>query len=503
VSEPPRPASDRALVLAPFGRDAAVAAAILREAGIENAICEDVPCLMRDLRAGAALAIIVEEALHDQDYSELAHWVDAQPAWSDFPIIVLARRGGDIERNPAAGRFIQTLGNVTFLERPFHPTTLVSVAQTAMRGRRRQYEARERLEELRAAEERFRTIAENIPTLCWMADPEGHVVWFNSRWYEYTGTTPEDQDSQTWDRVHDPDVLPEVRERWRHSIETGEPFEMTFPLRGADGVFRPFLTQVVPLRDGQGNIVRWFGTNTNVIREHRDRERLRLMVNELNHRVKNTLATIQAIATLTLRSDGSPDQLRESLTARILALSKAHDVLTDTQWSGADLREIAARAGVPYESTDQLHPRLRIDGPTVRLPPRTAIAVALALHELATNAAKYGALCVADGHVELNWGFVSMDGGRVLRIVWREIGGPPVKPPKRAGFGSRMIQRGLAADLNGRVEVDYRPEGVVCTIEARIDPLEDGIEFDPFLNGEVRSFTDRVERNDPPTARPS
>lgn len=491
MTAPGDPISVRALVLAPFGRDAAVASAILSEAGVENLVCADIGCLVRDLREGAGLVILVEEVLHQEDYSELAHWVENQPAWSDLPIIVLAKRGGDIERNPAVGRFTRALGNVTFLERPFHPTTLVSVAQTAIRGRRRQYEARERLDELRAAEERFRTIADNIPTLCWMADPGGAIVWFNSRWYEYTGTKPEQQEGWGWESAHDPETLPDVLKRWRHSLATGEPFEMTFPLRGADGVYRPFLTQVVPLKDARGRIVRWFGTNTNVTREHRDRERLRLMVNELNHRVKNTLATIQAIASLTLRGDESPEQLRESLTARILALSKAHDVLTDTQWAGADLRDIAARAGVPFESSDH-DKRIRIDGPLVRLPPRTAIAVALAFHELATNAAKYGALSTDGGHVDLSWSVSGWEGPRRLRIVWRETGGPPVKPPLRTGFGSRLIQRGLSADLNGRVDLDYRPEGVVCTIEAKLeDQFEGGkAEFGLTLPSEPRTFSE-------------
>jgi PAS domain S-box-containing protein len=461
----------RALILAPWGRDAKVAAAILQEAGVENAICTDMPCLISDLQEGAALALIVEEALHDQDYGDLARWVEAQPAWSDFPIIILAPRGGGLERNPAAERYVRALGNVTFLERPFHPTTLVSVVQTAMRGRRRQYEARERLDELRSAEERFRTLAENIPTLCWMASPDGHVFWFNSRWYEYTGARPGEHEGWGWASAHDPQTLPAVTERWRHSLETGEPFEMTFPLRGADGVFRPFLTQVVPMRDAQGRIFRWFGTNTNVSREHRDRERLRLMVNELNHRVKNTLATIQAIAAMTLRGEENPQTVRDNLTARILALSKAHDVLTDTQWSGAELSEIAALAAIPFGASSD-GGRIKANGPPVRLPPKTAIAVALAFHELATNAAKYGALSGETGRVSLTWTLGYGRGSTSLRIVWRETGGPPVTPPNRTGFGTRLIKRGLAADLNGSVQIDYPPEGVVCVITAEMPDVD-------------------------------
>jgi PAS domain S-box-containing protein len=485
-----QPRSERALILAPRGRDAAVAAKILCEAKFAISICADIPGLMRDLEEEAGFAIIVEEALHEQDYSDLARWVDAQPAWSDFPIIILAQRGGDLERNPAVARFTKALGNVVFLERPFHPTTLVSVALTALRGRRRQYEARERLEELRLAEERFRTLADNIPTLCWMARPDGEIFWYNSRWYEYTGSTFEEKKGWGWEQVHDPNVLPEVTRRWRHCLETGEPFEMSFPLKGADGVFRPFLTQVVPLRDERGRIVRWFGINANVTREHRDRERLRLMVNELNHRVKNTLATVQAIATLSLRSEAPPESVRDSLTARILALSRAHDVLTDTQWSGADLREIATLAGVPFESGDRVQ-RIRTRGPQVRLAPKTAIAMALAFHELATNAVKYGALSTLAGRIDLEWTLEPVGPEPMLRVVWRESGGPTVKTPRRTGFGTRLIQRGLAADLNGHVTIDYRPEGVVCTIEARLREAPET----PVLGagmGERRSFQREV-----------
>jgi signal transduction histidine kinase/ActR/RegA family two-component response regulator len=139
-------------VLAPSGRDAAIAAAILKEAGIRAEICGDLAGLCNELKAGAAAALVVEEALTDSDMTSLVYWVDSQPPWSDFPFVVLSARGGGPERNPAAVRLLQALGNVSFLERPFHPTTLVSIVQAAFRGRTRQYEARERMEEIRKAE---------------------------------------------------------------------------------------------------------------------------------------------------------------------------------------------------------------------------------------------------------------------------------------------------------------------------------------------------------------
>jgi two-component sensor histidine kinase len=355
--------SARALILAPFGRDATVARAILEEAGFHAEVCLDVPSLTRACAEGAGLALIVEEVLINEDYAPLARWVDAQAAWSDFPIVILARRGAGLERNPAAMRFTQALGNVTFLERPFHPTTLVSMVQTALRGRLRQYEARDRLDALRAA----------------------------------------------------------------------------------------------------------------VSRQQRDQRHLRLMVNELNHRVKNTLATVQSIVAQTMRGAEMSLRARETLTSRILALSKAHDVLTDEQWSGADLSEIAAQAAQPF-LTGLGEGRIALDGPSVRVPPKTAIAIALALHELATNAVKYGALSVPEGHVTFSWKLSRVGRRRELHAVWRELDGPHVSPPTRAGFGTRLIQRGLAADLNGQVEITYPADGVVCTIDACLDSSDDEAE---------------------------
>lgn len=144
--------SERALLLTPRGRDAAIAQAILADAGVTADICADTPALVAAMARGAGLAVVADEALHDVDLNRLARWIGSQPPWSDFPFILLTGRGGGVERNPAARRALMMLGNVAFLERPFHPTTLVSAVQSALRGRRRQYEARERLDEIERAE---------------------------------------------------------------------------------------------------------------------------------------------------------------------------------------------------------------------------------------------------------------------------------------------------------------------------------------------------------------
>jgi PAS domain S-box-containing protein len=147
-------------------------------------------------------------------------------------------------------------------------------------------------EALRASEEQFRSLANSIPNLAWMAQPDGHIFWYNGRWYEYTGTNPEEMEGWGWQSVHDPAVLPTVLERWKRSIETGEPFEMTFPLKGADGRFRSFLTRVEPIKDSEGTVVRWFGSNTDITaqQEAEEREKKARATAELLNRVGPLLA---------------------------------------------------------------------------------------------------------------------------------------------------------------------------------------------------------------------
>jgi len=156
--------SERALILAPQGRDAFIAARILGEAGLTTDICDDLPKLVEEVTLGAGVAVLTDDTIQNADIKNLVGWVGSQPSWSDFPFVLLTERGGGLERNPTAARQMEALGNVAFLERPFHPTTLVSVVKTAIRARRRQYEARSRLEELRATEIKLRAVNETLET---------------------------------------------------------------------------------------------------------------------------------------------------------------------------------------------------------------------------------------------------------------------------------------------------------------------------------------------------
>ena len=200
-------------------------------------------------------------------------------------------------------------------------------------------------------------------------------------------------------------------------------------------------------------------TDRKQVEEHRD-----LLAKELSHRVKNTLATIQSIVRQTLRRSTSLQEAEVALDARIQSLAAAHDVLTRDSWEGATLTEVVTVALRPF--MDDQERRFEIVGPALRLGSRVALALAMALHELATNAVKYGALSNETGHVLLNWTMVDGVPPHRLRLRWQETGGPPVHPPTRTGFGSRMIERALATEIGGTAQIDYRPDGVVFTAEA-------------------------------------
>lgn len=201
-------------------------------------------------------------------------------------------------------------------------------------------------------------------------------------------------------------------------------------------------------------------------------ERRALLINELNHRVKNTLATVQSFAAQTLRSAKTIPEAREAFEARLLALAKAHNILTDELWEGADLRDVVAEATAAYRD-GAAPPRFHIEGPNVRLQPKAVLALSMALHELATNAVKYGALSNGTGGVEISWD-VDRNNPQRFHFRWTEKDGRPVPAPRRRGFGSRLVEQGLPQDLAGAARLCFAREGLVYTIEAPLEEVSGG-----------------------------
>jgi len=329
---------------------------------------------------------------------------------------------------------------------------------------------------LRESEARFRTLAENLPALCWIAEADGAIVWYNNRWYEYTGTTPEAMKGWGWQIAHHPEVLPIVLERWNVSIRTGQPFEMTFPLMGADGQYRPFLTRVAPVRDEAGAIVRWIGTNFDIAEQQRHQRHLQLMVNELNHRVKNTLAVVQAIAQQTFGRDTADPAARDAFEGRLAALASAHNLLTQESWEPTSLLRVVKEAVHAHNGNAK---RFTIEGPDIAIEPKAGVTLAIALHELCANATKYGALSVSGGRVTIRW-IIGGEHEPRLKLVWRETNGPPVTAPSRRGFGSRMIERALAAELHGTAKLEFPREGLVAEIDAPLPRIAVASENEPW-----------------------
>ena len=220
------------------------------------------------------------------------------------------------------------------------------------------------------------------------------------------------------------------------------------------------------------------GSHTAQVVEQRQARHLQLLIDELNHRVKNTLAIVQSLAQQTFRGDAATPEARLAFDGRLVALASAHNLLTREHWEFADLHDLVVQSlrALGVETT-----RFTIDGPRLRLAPKTAVTIAMALHELATNASKYGALSGDGGRVSVTW-TADGDTERRLRLTWAEAGGPPVVPPARQGFGSRMIERALASELGGSVVLDFDTDGVACRIEATLPP-PDALAAEPLSLG--------------------
>ena len=221
---------------------------------------------------------------------------------------------------------------------------------------------------------------------------------------------------------------------------------------------------ISPVRDEDGDIVQYFASLVDLTKQKENEVQLKMLIGELNHRVKNTLSTVQSIVRQTLRTSSDPGTIRDSIESRLFALSRSHDLLTREKWESAGLHDIVHDAMEPYVVSGGRTDRIVITGENIRFMPKAALALGIAFNELATNAVKYGALANAAGSILIEWSTETAPAGKRLVLKWQEKGGPVVTPPAHKGFGSRVIERGLAHELAGSVHRDYRPDGLLCTM---------------------------------------
>ncbi len=223
--------------------------------------------------------------------------------------------------------------------------------------------------------------------------------------------------------------------------------------------------EISPVHDREGEVVQHFASFIDLTKHKLEQTQAQLLIAELNHRVKNTLSTVQSIVRQALRNDSDVEIVRHSIEARLFALARSHDLLTRGQWQGAGILDLVNEAMNSFGAAGAQAGRFTITGTNLLLTPNAALAFGIALHELATNAVKFGALSNEAGAILIGWVVEPRPGGDHLVFRWQEVDGPPVIPPSRRGFGSRVIERGLATELSGLVQLDFAPTGVVCIID--------------------------------------
>ncbi|WP_137389408.1 PAS domain-containing sensor histidine kinase [Rhodoligotrophos defluvii] len=326
-------------------------------------------------------------------------------------------------------------------------------------------------ERLRQSERHTRELLEALPAAVYTTDAEGRITFYNQAAVELSGRTPKlgsDQWCVTW-RLYTPDGVPLPHDQCPMAVSLRE----GRPIRGVeavaerpDGTRVPFLPYPTPLLDADGKVVGAINMLVDISERKKAEMRQKVLIDELNHRVKNTLATVQALTRQTARHAAGTQDFVETLEARLMALSRAHDLLTRRHWQGANLADLLGEVIAPYVG---LPNRLRIGGPPVDLSPRVAVAMTMACNELATNTAKYGALSRPGGILTVQWDVERSAKGAVLNLTWLEAGGPPVSPPARPGFGMRLLARCIEADLGGTVDLKFDPEGASCRIGVPLD----------------------------------
>ncbi|WP_342163889.1 sensor histidine kinase [Methylobacterium sp. SD21] len=327
-------------------------------------------------------------------------------------------------------------------------------------------------------ERRLNAVLNNASVSIFLMDDRQHCIYMNRAAEELTGWTLDEvlaRDCPLHDIVHH--TYPDGRPFPLHECAIDRAFPENNQERGEevfvhrDGHFYPVGFTASPIRDDSANIIGTIIEVRNISEEKAAAERQRLLINELNHRVKNTLATVQSIAAQTFR--GRTDlAVRAVFDARMTALSTAHNVLVEDNWESASLISVIERSLAPHLLAEVDINRFRLNGPDARLHPKVAVTLAMALHELMTNAAKYGALSTGEGRVSVTWALSDLGGGQQqLDLTWQEQDGPPVTPPTRKGFGSRLIERQLPLEFDGSAVITYAPAGVVCAMRIPLTQL--------------------------------
>lgn len=325
---------------------------------------------------------------------------------------------------------------------------------------------------LRESDLRFRTLADAFPHMVWSTLPDGFHDYYNARWYDFTGVPEGSTDGEAWNGMFHADDQERAWARWRHSLASGEPYEIEYRLRHHSGDYRWVLGRAMPMRDDSGKIIRWMGTCTDIHEQKAHAEQNEILSRELSHRIKNIFAVIAGLIGLSARRMPVNRQFAAELQGRIAALGRAHEFvrphsersrpLVKTESLLAVCRDILS----PYPA--MADGRIRITGEDLRIDDRGATPIALLIHELATNAMKYGALSTDDGTIALT----AVRSRDIGEISWVERGGPSIDgEPGQIGFGTRLAELSVVSQLGGTLERRWDREGLTATVKVPLKSL--------------------------------
>ncbi|WP_064707358.1 PAS domain-containing sensor histidine kinase [Rhizobium bangladeshense] len=335
--------------------------------------------------------------------------------------------------------------------------------------------AKQMEDQIRASEQHMRDLLEALPAAIYTTDQAGRITFYNNAAIQMSGRTPQAGDMWcvTW-RLFNPDGTPLPHDQCPMAIALRE----DRPVRGVeaiaerpDGSRVPFIPYPTPLHDGDGHLVGAINMLVDITERKRAESRQKTLIDELNHRVKNMLATVQSLSGQTARYADDLDDFLRRFEDRLLALSRAHDLLTKRHWEDAPLDSLAREVLMPLAG--EAAGRIKVHGPPAALNSRTALSLTMALNELATNAIKYGALSSEAGWLSLTWRLQGEAGAQPrIMLEWHEHDGPPVRPPTRRGFGTRLMERCIERDLGGEFDLVFEQAGVSCRISIPVGLVE-------------------------------
>lgn len=323
----------------------------------------------------------------------------------------------------------------------------------------------------------FRILADTMPQMVWSTLPDGDHDYYNARWYEFTGVPEGSTDGEAWNGMFHPDDQERAWSVWRRCLETGEPYEIEYRLRHRSGEYRWVIGRALPVRGEDGRIIRWVGTCTDVHDQKLQSAENELLLRELSHRIKNIFAVINGIIGLSARTEPAAAGFAQTLKRRLAALGRAHDLARPHSPDSLPSTGVATLHGLlralfePYAGEGAA--RVEISGDDIACDDRGATPIAMLVHELATNAAKYGALSREQGRVIITTTIVD----KTLRLHWEERGGPPVSgPPARTGFGTRLADMSVRQQMGGTLRYDWQPQGLVVELEVGTNRLARSID---------------------------